>query len=85
MLTDRELQSLRNMGNEAEAAAIEIGRLRLKCAEHRDGRLAALERVANLERRLQEVGDLAASSATGPAQRESLKMIEALVALGPNA
>lgn len=28
MLTDRELQSLRNMGNEAEAAADEIERLR---------------------------------------------------------
>jgi hypothetical protein len=28
MLTDRELQSLRNLGNEAEAAADEIERLR---------------------------------------------------------
>lgn len=28
MLTDRELQSLRNMGNEAETAAAEIERLR---------------------------------------------------------
>ena len=28
MLTDRELQGLRNMGNEAEAAADEIDRLR---------------------------------------------------------
>ena len=28
MLTDRELQTLRNMGNEAEAAADEIVRLR---------------------------------------------------------
>ena len=59
-----------------------IERLRLKCEEHRDGRLAALEKVAALERRLQEVGDLAASSATGPAQRESLKMIEELCGLG---
>lgn len=36
------------------------------------------ERAATLERRLQEIGDLAASSATGPAQLESLKTIEAL-------
>ena len=28
MLTDQELQSLRNMGNEAEAAADEVARLR---------------------------------------------------------
>lgn len=59
-------------------AEAEIERLRLKCQEHRDGRLAALERVATLERTLQEVGDLAASSATGPAQLESLKMIESI-------
>ena len=46
MLTDRELQSLRNMGNEAEAAADEIAELRHAAAEHAaqaDARIAALE------------------------------------------
>ena len=72
------LGNVRNLNLECE-------RLRLKCSEHQDGRLAALERAAALERRLQEIGDLAASSATGPAQLESLKMIEDLCVLGPNA
>ena len=71
------LGNVRNLNLECE-------RLRLKCSEHQDGRLAALERAAALERRLQEIGDLAASSATGPAQLESLKMIEDLCVLGPN-
>ena len=80
--------NLRVLGTPEETRAAldlkdaEIARLRLKCQEHRDGRLAALERVATLERTLQEVGDLAASSATGPAQLESLKMIEELCGLG---
>lgn len=46
MLTDRELQSLRNMGNEAEAAADEIAELRHVAAEHAaqaDARIAELE------------------------------------------
>lgn len=71
------------LGN-ARNLNLECERLRLKCSEHQDGRLAALERAAALERRLQEIGDLAASSATGPAQLESLKMIEDLCVLGPN-
>ena len=66
----------------AVKAEAEVEWLRLKCSEHQDGRLAALERVAPLERRLQEIGDLAASSATGPAQFESLKMIEEMCGLG---
>ena len=33
MLTERELQTLRNMGNEAEAAADEIARLRAQVLE----------------------------------------------------
>lgn len=63
----------------------EIDQLKSKCNEHRDGRLAALERVSDLERRLQEIGDLAASSLTGPAQIESLKMIEIMCFLTPKA
>ena len=35
MLTDQELQSLRNMGNEAEAAADEIMELRRDAARYR--------------------------------------------------
>lgn len=31
-MTDQELQSLRNLGNEAEAAADEIDRLQARCA-----------------------------------------------------
>ena len=35
MLTDKELQSLRNMGNDSEAAAVEIVRLRADLAAER--------------------------------------------------
>ncbi len=43
MLTDQELQSLRNQGNEAERAAEEIERLRWDLGELR-GRIAQMER-----------------------------------------
>lgn len=54
MLTDRELQSLRNMGNEAEAAADEIAELRHAAAEHAaqaDARIAELEAALAKSRR----------------------------------
>ena len=38
MLTDKELQSLRNLGNEAEAAADEIANLRLAFKWYADGK-----------------------------------------------
>ena len=46
MLTDKELQSLRNLGNEAEAAADEIDRLRSRVME-----LAALVPIAEANER----------------------------------
>lgn len=46
MLTDQELQSLRNMGNEAEAAADEIVMLRARVVE-----LAALVPIAETAER----------------------------------
>lgn len=52
MLTDKELQSLRNLGNEAEAAADEIVRLRAEVSRLRSERDAAVaaerERCAKL-------------------------------------
>jgi len=73
-------------------AAEEIARLRNALAqsvqivaEHRDGRLAALERAAVFEARLQEIGDLAASSQTGPALREVLAQIETMTDMRHNA
>ena len=41
MLTDRELQTLRNMGNESEAAADEIDRLRA-ARRHKDAEIGRL-------------------------------------------
>lgn len=43
MLTDQQLQSLRNQGNEGETAADEIARLRWDSGELR-GRIAQMER-----------------------------------------
>ncbi len=48
MLTDQELQSLRNLGNEAEAAADEIKRLRAELVRRRTR--AALPQAARNER-----------------------------------
>lgn len=42
MLTDQELQSLRNLGNEAEAAADEIERLRAELAQRERGECICL-------------------------------------------
>jgi hypothetical protein len=50
MLTDRELQSLRNLGNEAEAAADEIERLRAEVDMLRED----AERLEYLMRHLPE-------------------------------
>lgn len=51
-LTDRELQTLRNTGNEAEAAADEIERLRSELAavtrERDEARTKRLETLANV-------------------------------------
>jgi len=45
MLTDQELQSLRNMGNESEMAADEINRLRAELATMTKSRDAAMRIV----------------------------------------
>lgn len=69
-----EITRLRN----ALARSVQLG------AEHRDGRLAALERAAALESRLQEIGDLAASCRTGPGLREAMDMIEEMADMRHN-
>lgn len=69
-----EITRLRN----ALAQSVQLG------SEHRDGRLAALERAAALESRLQEIGDLAASCRTGPALREAMAQIETMAGMRHN-
>ena len=54
MLTDQELQSLRNMGNEAEAAADEIQRLRNEVHELQQGAKLTTE-VETLRAALRDV------------------------------
>ena len=70
-----EITRLRN----ALAQSVKIG------AEHRDGRLKALEWVAALESRLREIGDLDASCRTGPALREAMAQIETMTDMRHNA
>ena len=56
MLTDREMQTLRNLGNEAEAAADEIDRLNALRRELQTEREQLLERCARagMEARMAE-------------------------------
>ena len=70
-----EITRLRN----ALAQSVKIG------AEHREGRLKALEWMAALESRLREIGDLAASCRTGPALREAMAQIETMTDMRHNA
>ena len=69
-----EITRLRN----ALAQSVKIG------AEHREGRLKALEWMAALESRLREIGDLAASCRTGPALREAMAQIETMTDMRHN-
>jgi hypothetical protein len=66
-LTARELQTLRNMGNEAEAAADEIDALRAE-VERLRGALEKLARLGNGDRYGNSTGNQIAIAALTPAE-----------------
>lgn len=79
MMTDKELQSLRNLGNESERAADEIAELHAALIAER-AESARLRQLLNLARddynsaaqRLQDIGDYAHDHSTGPAVPDEL-------------
>ena len=79
MLTDRELQSLRNLGNEAEAAAEEIAQLR---AELADAVTAIQQAVRNERERCASILEREARGWLGEIRPSDLEVLAGLLRTG---